>query len=108
MTTNSLSINNNLKSDNRIANFASKCDLSLLLNDPIEWFASTRLILTLTEIYSALLEEEITPQFTLHLVNTQFALFFTVMPADISLFGRLACLAWFALSLCLAKRAYTR
>lgn len=76
--------------------------------DPVELIANTKPIRTLSEMYSGLMEEYISPRFTLHLINVQMAAFFTIMPAEVSLFIRILCLLWFATSLCLAKRAYQK
>lgn len=76
--------------------------------DPIQLIADTKPVRTLSEMYSGLMEEYISPRFTLHLVNVQVAAFFTIMPAEVSLFIRILCLLWFATSLCLAKRAYQK
>lgn len=94
----------------RLTSFASKMARAFqgLLNDPIEWVADTKIIRTLTDMYSGLLEERISRVLTLHLVNVQLALFATVMPAELPVATRLACLAWFAFSLCGAKREYQR
>lgn len=93
---------------NNLSALCPKGSLATFLNDPIEWLANTTAIRTLAAMYSGLMEEEITPTFTLHLVNVQLAAFATVMPAEISLGARLASLAWFGLSLCMAKRAYKK
>lgn len=101
MMTSSLSLSNTATSAT-----SSVSTLPLFLNDPIEWLSSTKAIRTLTAMYSGLLEEQITSRFTLHLLNVQFAAFALLMPAEISLLARVACLVWFALGLCMAKRAY--
>lgn len=76
--------------------------------DPVELIANTKPIRTLSEMYSGLMEEYISPRFTLHLINVQMAAFFTIMPAEVSLFMRILCLLWLGTSLCLAKRAYQK
>lgn len=74
--------------------------------DLIGFIANMALIRTIAAMYSGLMEEEITPRFTLHLINVQVAGFFTIMPAELLSFARILCLLWLVCSVCLAKRAY--
>lgn len=76
--------------------------------DFVEWLASTRPIVVLSEMVSGLMEETISPRFTLHLLNVQLSGFMAVIPAGVDIFFRIICLLWFVTSLCLAKRAYTK
>lgn len=76
--------------------------------DIIDTIANSCPIRTLAAMYSGLMEETISPRLTLHLVCVQVAAFFTIMPAEMTLFTRLACLAWLITSVCLAKREYCK
>lgn len=76
--------------------------------DLVGWLASTRPIVVLSEMVSGVMEETISPRFTLHLLNVQIAGFFALVPAGVDIFLRIICLIWFVTSLCLAKRAYAK
>lgn len=76
--------------------------------DPIDLVANTRVIRTISEMYSGLMEETISPRLTLHLIGVQVAAFFTIMPAEMPVFTRIACLAWLATSVGLAKHEYCK
>lgn len=76
--------------------------------DLVGWLASTRAIVVLSEMVSGIMEETITPRFTLHLLNVQLSGFIALIPADVDLFLRVICMLWFVTSLCLAKRAYAK
>lgn len=76
--------------------------------DLVSWLASTRAIVVLSEMVSGIMEETITPRFTLHLLNVQLSGFVALIPTDVDIFLRIICLLWFVTSLCLAKRAYTK
>lgn len=104
-------MNNNitLRTSNTAANTENTFESFQFENfDPVQIIANTKPIRTLSEMYSGLMEEYVSPRFTLHLVNVQMAAFFTIMPAEVNLFIRILCLLWFATSLCLAKRAYQK
>lgn len=91
--------NSNFAPISRHSNYSSASDL-------IDVLANTKAIRTLAEMYSGLMEETITPRFTLHLLNVQIAAFFTIIPVEFYLFTRILCLCWFISSTCLAARAY--
>lgn len=76
--------------------------------DIIDAIANTSIICTLAAMYSGLMEETISPRLTLHLVGVQVAAFFTIMPTEMALFTRVACLAWLITSVCLAKHEYCK
>lgn len=89
-----------------VSSFAKRHDLALLVDDPTAWASQTTFISTLAELYSGLLEEKVSPRFTLHFVIAQVAAFFTIMPAEMSLLCRFACFAWLIVSTIFAIRAY--
>lgn len=76
--------------------------------DVIGWLASAKWVVALAAIFSGIMEEEITPRFTLHILNVQLAGFFALCSAGAGFLLLLVCMAWFATSLCLAKRAYKK
>lgn len=75
--------------------------------DLVDTIANLKPIRLLAEMYSGLMEETITPRFTLHLLNVQAAAFMTIMPVDLPVLTHVLCLFWFVTSICLAKRAYS-
>lgn len=112
MMTNSISLaeqNNTLVNRVNIANRPSRTmDTTPAAFDFVGWLASTRAIVILSEMVSGIMEETITPRFTLHLLNVQLSGFVALIPADVDIFLRIICLLWFVTSLCLAKRAYAK
>ena len=76
------------------------------LSSIVGWMASFSAIRALAEMYSGLMEETITPQFTLHLLHVQLAVFVNVVPVGMPLLLRFALLLWLGASLALARRAY--
>lgn len=112
MMTNSLSLaeqNNTLVNRLNVVNNASgTMDTPPAAFDFVGWLASTRAIVVLSEMFSGVMEETITPRFTLHLINVQLSAFVALIPADVDIFLRIICLLWFVTSLCLAKRAYAK
>lgn len=89
-----------------ISSFAKRHNLALLFTHPYEWAMQTTVITTLAELYSGLLEEKVSPRFTLYFVIAQVAAFFTIMPAGMSLLCRLACFGWLLASTVRCMRAY--
>lgn len=76
--------------------------------DPIDLIANTRPIVTLSEMYSGLMEETVSPRLTLYLISVQVAAFFVIMPAEMPIFTRIACFAWLIASGVLAKQEYCK
>ncbi len=76
--------------------------------DIVDLVANLKPIRVLAEMYSGLMEETITPRFTLHLLNVQAAAFMVIMPVDLPIFTHVLCLLWFVMSICLAKHAYRK
>lgn len=73
--------------------------------DIVGAIAGTRPFRTLSEMYSGLMEEYISPRLTFHLVSVQVAAFLTIMPAEMPMIVRVLCLAWGVASAYLAKLA---
>lgn len=115
MMTNSISLGT---SSNNVVSFISSCSApgknradsaaqtASDTFDIIDLIANLKPIRVLSEMYSGLMEETITPRFTLHLLNVQVAAFMAIMPADLPVFTHVLCILWFVMSLCLAKHAY--
>lgn len=76
--------------------------------DVIDLVASVKPIRVLAAMYSGLMEETITPRFTLHLLNVQVAAFMVIMPVDLPTFTHVLCLLWLVMSICLARHAYIK
>ena len=109
MMTNSISLaEQNTAIVNRVNNASRTMSSVPAAFDLVGWLASTRAIVVLSEMVSGIMEETITPRFTLHLLNVQLSGFIALIPADVDLFLRVICLLWFVTSLCLAKRAYAK
>lgn len=79
---------------------------ALTIPSLVVWLSSLKCIRVLAEMYSGLMEETITPQFTLHLLHVQFAVLVNVVPVGMDFVLRLALLLWLGTSLALARRAY--
>ena len=105
MMTNSISLNSSIEETifKNAAHAPASDDFDLT-----ELLASLKPIRTLAEMYSGLMEEEISPRLTLHLLNVQLAAFFTIMPAELLVFTRILCLVWFVASISLAKNEYRK
>lgn len=110
MMTNSLSLaeqNSTFANSVKVVNTASRAiGNGAAAFDLVGWLASLRVIVALSAIVSGIMEENITPRFTLHLINVQLAGCVALFPADVDVCLRVICILWFATSLCLAKRAY--
>jgi len=61
--------------------------------------ARTKAIRSLSRLYSLLLEEDITPVRTLHLLHAQVAAIIALCPAGMPAGMRLLCLAWAAVAI---------
>lgn len=110
MMTNNISLQNQ---KNSLVNFTAGQSVANASDggvtfDLIGWLASAKWIVALAAIFSAVMEEEITPRFTLHLLNVQLAGFVLLCTGGVGIVLQAVCLAWFATSLCLAKRAYKK
>ncbi len=68
--------------------------------------ARLQAVVALAGIYSAIMEERISPQLTLHLLNAQMAAFVALLPATLPLTLRLVCFLWAALALTGCREAY--
>lgn len=110
MMTNNISLSNqknslvNLsasKSSRRVSGSSVSLDL-------VGWLASLKWVVQLAALYSAVMEEEITPRFTLHLLNVQAAGFFMLCSSCAGIVISALCLLWFITSISLAKRAYRK
>lgn len=112
MMTNSISLaeqKKNIVSSVKIANNASRAMSSALSSfDLVGWLASTRAIVALSEMVSDVMEESISPRFTLHLLNAQLSGIIMLTLADVDIFVRIISLLWFVTSLYMAKRAYAK
>lgn len=112
MMTNSISLrtsNSNAVSFNAAPSALGKASKSAPeALDIIDFVANLKPIRVLAEMYSGLMEENITPRFTLHLLNVQAAAFMVIMPVDLPVFTHILCLLWFVMSICLAKHAYCK
>lgn len=67
--------------------------------------ASTDFIQSLSELFSVVLEEEVSPMQTLCLLNSVLAFTMTVFPLGISFVLRTVFLAWFGISLLQCRQA---
>lgn len=63
-------------------------------------------IVRLAALYSALLEEPVSPIRTLRILNAQLALFVLCLTANASIVVTAICLVWFALSIYACKKDY--
>lgn len=61
---------------------------------PTEWLTRTKAVRSLARLYSLLLEEDITPTRTLHLLHAQIAAIAAICPAGMPTILRLLCLVW--------------
>lgn len=70
-----------------------------------ERIASSNTVVSIAELFSALMGEDITPEQTLVIINTMLALSALLMPFDMPIVARIICLAWFVTGLvhCKAK-----
>lgn len=111
MTTNAINLSslkcNNLNANKSVTTSASRiAAVANAMLHPIAWLCTTKPVRTLCEMYSGLLEERVTPLFTVHATIAQVAAFATIMPAELDVLPRLLCLAGFGLSLYKSKQAY--
>ena len=83
---------------NPLANLSARVSFSRHL-------ASTELIQSLSEFFSAVLEEEVSPMQTLCLLNAVFALVMAVFPLGIPLVLRILFLLWFGIGLLQCRQA---
>lgn len=65
----------------------------------LDLLARAKAIRLLARLYSALLEEEITPVRTLHLLHAQIAAIVAICPAGMPAALRLLCLVWAGLAI---------
>lgn len=109
MMTNSISLSslNSCPVSNRQYRAARPARPAFAIPSIVEWMTSLKCVRVLAEMYSGLMEETITPLFTLHLLHVQLAVFANVMPVGMDFLLRLALLLWLGTSLALARRAYS-
>lgn len=80
----------------------SRQNVNLSLSEAI---AQTAVVRNLAEIFSAIMEEEVTPQHTLLIVNAMMSLFMLVFPIYSSIALRIICFAWFLVAILQCKKA---
>lgn len=66
---------------------------------------SSVLLKNISELFSMIVEEKISPLQTLHLLHAMFALIFVVFPVEMSFVLRLLFIGWFALTLLQCKQS---
>lgn len=114
MMTNGISLSNlnnsNLNSNRTMMNMTNIQQKMTAVTSAslVDRLAELQCVRSLAEMYSGLMEETITPHFTLHLIHAQVATFAAIAPFDMPILARLATMVWMGAALFITAKAYKK